>query len=360
MDITDIQLNQTQYGLLRHYSETGNMEEWRQWRSKHPKTSIRLVGADFADAKLELADLRDADLRAANLQSATLAGANLRKAKLDGALLFQADMSHADLRGASLYGADLNGVNLKGANLFDADLTKADLRGAKISGLRLQSKMVLEDLAHPLSDQQIASILFAEEALEKSKVMVVRENRYREAPADTHTGEAPLPHRNFRIPVHDERETQSRIPSHGGTAIVRTVPFDFENLQAGIGILNYFSEILRLKYEGHKAKIIIAQEGLDVRLTIETVEREKRIIEKTLEEYIAVVTGRRPIADFLPEPLAGLALKQKLDLIDLELRQTAALHSYHQSSETRCDAIPEPDIQKLHRLLSGHICISRL
>lgn len=348
-DDTNTKLNQTQYDLLRHCSETKDMKAWNEWRSQHPKTPIQLVGANFENAALEKVALECADLRAANLQSAILAGANLREANLNGALLFKADLRNVDFQGAFLYGADLNGVNFEGANLFDADLTKADLRGAKLSGLRFDSKAVLNALAHPLSEKQIASAVFAEGNPQKNEVTVIRENRFRSGPANPPNNNVPANPHNREVPAAYQNNT----------AILRSIMFDRENIQAGIGILNYFGEILRQKYEGNNAKVIIEQEGLNVQLAVRTVEREKRIIERALEDYVAVVTGRQQISGFLPEPLAGMALRKKLDLVNLELKQTEALHSDHIGHEKRRISFSEYNVQRLHKLLSDSICISR-
>jgi hypothetical protein len=334
------------------------MSAWNQWRSKHPKTSIQLVGADFENAALEKADLECADLRAANLQRAMLAGANLRDANLNGALLFNADLRNVDFQGAFLYGADLSGVNLEGANFFDADLTMANLKGAKLSGLRFDSMAVLKDLAHPLSEKQIVSAVFAERNLQKNKAALTREKQYQEGPDNPPIDNAPAHPEKSEVPANDQN-SEAPANSPNSAAIVRSIVFDRENMQVGIGILNYFGEILRQKYEDNTAKIIIAQEGLNAQLTVMTVEREKRIIEKTLEDYIAVVAGRQQISAFLPEPLSGIALKQKLDLAYLELKQTQALHSPHIGHARSRNAASEDNIQRLHQLLSEHIIISR-
>jgi hypothetical protein len=160
------------------------VDAWNIWREqdrekKHPVrpdlNSLRLRGAKFGGANLQLthlnfahlsrADLSKADLLAAglmktDLRGANLAGARLRNAVLLGARLNGANLSGADLSiasigfanltganlsganlsgarltGARLHGADLKGANLSNANLVDADLTGADLTGCRVYGV---------------------------------------------------------------------------------------------------------------------------------------------------------------------------------------------------------------------------------
>lgn len=333
-------LDQKQYDLLRRCSEVKNMNEWNEWRTKYPETPIQLVGADFENASLENADLEGADLRAANLQNARLTGANFREANLNGTMFFRADLRNVDFQGAFLYGADLSGVVLEGANFFDVDLAQADLRGAKLSGLILDTRVALDELAHPLSDKQKAAVVYSdkpvakaaqvpvdriiEKPIKKSKVSVIRSDQYRKA--------------------------LTKAEDH--TPIVRSVMFDRVNVQAGFGILTYFSEILRQKYEDETARIVIEQEGLNVKVTIETFDGERKAVEKAFEQYIAVVTGREQLSGYLSEPLAEFAFKQKLNLIHLELKQTAVLHSVGKVNGGKRSAILEESVERFYTLLS--------
>lgn len=340
---TKKKLNKRQYGLIKRCAKKKDSKAWNDWREAHPRTAIHLVGADLDNASLEKADLKRADLRAANLQGAILAGANLREANLNGAMLFGADLRNADFQGASLYGADLSGANLEGADLVEANLTKTDFKGAKLPGVRLAAQTALDELAHPLTDQQMALVVFAEKEVPKREVTIIAED----------------PKSEITTIPEDHRQAVPTVSKNNNRTIVRSILFDRENLQAGIGILNYFTEILRQKYEDSNAKVIIEQEGLNVRLSIETADGKKRVIEKALENYITVVTGRETIANFLPEPLAGLAFKQKLDLVQMELKQCQTLYGQNMANR-EVSASPEMDNKdRLYSLLSENICISR-
>jgi len=120
-----------------------------------------------------------------------------------------------------------------------------------------------------------------------------------------------------------------KFGSYNKQKIIKTIEFPAEYKQAGISILNYFSQILQTKYPDTDAKIQIIQDGLLVSLIIEpTKEGEIKIIEKTLEEYGLVVTKRMPPESLFPDnPYEAMALKNKLEMTELELRQTRQLLS---------------------------------
>lgn len=329
-EVTEIKFNQKQYDLLIRCAKTKTMSEWNKWRKTHPKASIHLAGADLEETDLEKVDLTGADLRGANLQSSNLKGANLRKANLKGVMFFEADLSEVDLQGAYLWGADLSGVNLEGANFFRTNLTKADLRGAKVKGIHFESEAALKSLAHPLSEKQLTLIKFRGEY--------------------THQAQQPDPTGYIHNAVNNVQDAG---------AIVRTIIFDPENIEAGISILNYFGEILRQKYEKAKVKVIIEREGLNVRLTIIAYNGEQGKIEKTLEDYIAVVTKRIQVSEFLQEPIAKLALKQKLELIHLELRHSNELLSIGSRNGNNRDAHIKYSVSRLYHLLLKNICMGQ-
>jgi HSP20 family molecular chaperone IbpA len=74
--------------------------------------------------------------------------------------------------------------------------------------------------------------------------------------------------------------------------VERSIEFPPEYWEAGTSILSYFSRILGVKYPSQKIKVRIEQEGLMLRMIIDTPTGEKEKIEKTLEEYGLVVTGK--------------------------------------------------------------------
>lgn len=103
--------------------------------------------------------------------------------------------------------------------------------------------------------------------------------------------------------------------------IERIIEFRPEYFQSGITILNYFSTILQQKNPDSKSIVRIEQEGLKVRLLIIPEKGDEiQIIERTLEEYGLVISGRMKMTDFLTDNMQILALENKLEISKLELR----------------------------------------
>ena len=72
--------------------------------------------------------------------------------------------------------------------------------------------------------------------------------------------------------------------------VERTIEFPPEHWEAGTSILSYFSRILGVKYPNERIKVRIEQEGLKLRMLIDTPTGEREKIEKTLKQYGMVVT----------------------------------------------------------------------
>lgn len=103
--------------------------------------------------------------------------------------------------------------------------------------------------------------------------------------------------------------------------IERLIEFKPEYLQSGITILNYFSTVLRQKNPDSKSIVRIEQEGLNVRLLIIPEKGDEvQIIEKTLEEYGLVISGKMKATEFLTDNMQILELENKLEISKLELR----------------------------------------
>ena len=111
--------------------------------------------------------------------------------------------------------------------------------------------------------------------------------------------------------------------------INRSLEFPPEHHQAGLGILSYFGTILRDKYPDTKSKVRIEQEGLIVRLIIESGDGNREIIEKALEDYESVVRGEKKPEDFLDDKLKIIELKQELRFAELRIHQQADMIQFH-------------------------------
>jgi hypothetical protein len=115
----------------------------------------------------------------------------------------------------------------------------------------------------------------------------------------------------------EEIETVSDEPIF----LERSIEFAPEYYQAGVGVLSYFGEILRQKYPDVNAKVRIEQQGNIVRMHIETPNGDINIIEKELEMYALVIKKQAPIESLFQDKLQIMALENKLEVAQMEIRQ---------------------------------------
>lgn len=83
--------------------------------------------------------------------------------------------------------------------------------------------------------------------------------------------------------------------------------------------------MLKQKYPDIEAKVRIEQDGNMIRMQIETHDGQKEIIEKALEEYTLVVIDKKQPESLLENQLHVMALKNKLEMANMEVRQTKEL-----------------------------------
>jgi transcriptional regulator with XRE-family HTH domain len=133
--------------------------------------------------------------------------------------------------------------------------------------------------------------------------------------------------------------------------VERSIEFPPEYWQAGTSILSYFSHVLNVKYPCQKIKVRIEQEGLSLRMVIDTPTGEREKIEKTLEEYGLVVIGKIQPENFLSDPFEVMALKNKLEMADLELRQTKQLLAFTTNNNQQRIESLEVQVNKLHSII---------
>jgi hypothetical protein len=115
------------------------------------------------------------------------------------------------------------------------------------------------------------------------------------------------------------------FPNESESIIERVLEFPNEHYQAGVAILSYFGEILKQKYPDIEAKVRIEQDGNIVRMTVDTTNGDREVIEKTLQDYALVVTNNSPPESLLSDALQIHALNNKLSLAELEIKQTRDL-----------------------------------
>jgi len=135
------------------------------------------------------------------------------------------------------------------------------------------------------------------------------------------------------------------------STIIRSIEFPPEYWESGSSILSYFSRVISAKYPSKKIKVRIEQEDLILRMIIYTSTGEREAIEKTLEEYGLVVTGKMQPESLLNDPIEVMRLKNKLEIANSELRQTKMLLDYtRDNSQQRIESL-EVQVNKLHSLI---------
>jgi hypothetical protein len=102
--------------------------------------------------------------------------------------------------------------------------------------------------------------------------------------------------------------------SNENVVIDRCLEFPPEYYQAGLNILNFFGTYIREQYPDQDAKIKIEQNDKIVRLIIETDDGETETIEKALQEYQLVITGKKTPEEVTTNEKLILELKNELRL----------------------------------------------
>ena len=114
------------------------------------------------------------------------------------------------------------------------------------------------------------------------------------------------------IPSEAEEPTPSII-------VNRAIEFPPEYHQAGLGILSYFGEVLREKCPDENARVSIEQDGMTVRLVIQSDNGNREVIEKALQEYQMVVQGLMRPEDLFESKLKVIELKSELRIAQARL-----------------------------------------
>jgi len=118
---------------------------------------------------------------------------------------------------------------------------------------------------------------------------------------------------------------------YGGTRVQRVIEFPPELKQAGIGILSYFSDVLKQRYPDQEMAVRIEQFGTKVRLIVDGPSGWRDTIEHDLETYGRVVVGQIPASSILSDEIDRLRLENKLQVAKVELDFEKRFHQLNQS-----------------------------
>ncbi len=130
--------------------------------------------------------------------------------------------------------------------------------------------------------------------------------------------------------------------SRGKDKITRSIEFSPEVKQAGISILSYFGTIIDRRYPDSEVTVRIEQQGNTVILIVETPTGEVETIERELDSYGKVITGEQSVDEYSSDPMEVLMIKNKLEITQLELRQTKELlHTERAQYEKRIENLED-------------------
>ena len=112
----------------------------------------------------------------------------------------------------------------------------------------------------------------------------------------------------------------------------KIIEFPPQYYQAGVGILNYFGSVLREKHPDLNAKVKIVQEGMKLRLSIESEDGDPEIFEQALDEYTLVVTGKVLPEEYSSDPKFVMELKSELRIMQVRVETQRDLISYQEAA----------------------------
>jgi len=111
--------------------------------------------------------------------------------------------------------------------------------------------------------------------------------------------------------------------------IERSIEFPEEYFEAGKSLLSHFGSILRKKDPDTKATVQIKQDGLKVTMTIDPADGKREVIEKTLNDYGLVITGKMTPEEYAGNnPLMLIELKSQLNIAQVQIENQKLLIGY--------------------------------
>lgn len=140
----------------------------------------------------------------------------------------------------------------------------------------------------------------------------------------------------------------------------RTITFEPHQVQAGVGLLSYFSEVLKQKCSEANSKVSIEQDGETVRLMIKSEGGLEHKVEALLNEYGEVLNGTLAPEQFMTDQIQLLALRNKLDMAAMEVKHYQERMALMQSGYEQRVGSLEEQVTSLNRLLSESITSHRI
>jgi len=139
-----------------------------------------------------------------------------------------------------------------------------------------------------------------------------------------------------------EPESGAREPN-SSVVINKSIEFPPEYHQAGIGILNFFATYLSENYPSQNATVRIEQNGLNVRMVVESLDGSSEVIEKALHEYELIMSGSEKATKFTQNEKLILDLRNEVRVANFRIESQQDIiclqNSKLQGSESRIDVL---------------------
>lgn len=144
------------------------------------------------------------------------------------------------------------------------------------------------------------------------------------------------------------------------TVIRRTITFEPHQIQAGIGLLSYFSEVLKQKCSQANSKVSIEQDGVKVKLIIKSDSGTEHNVEALLNEYGEVLNGTRAPEQFMTDQVQLLSLQSKLDMAAMEVKHQQNILALTKANYNQRIVSLEDQVAGLRHILSESIISHRI
>ncbi|CAK3117398.1 conserved hypothetical protein [Vibrio crassostreae] len=164
----------------------------------------------------------------------------------------------------------------------------------------------------------------------------------------------------FLILGYSPVESEAIQVEEADTVIRRTITFEPHQLQAGVSLLSYFSEVLKQKCSDSNSKVSIEQDGEKVRLMIKSEAGMEHKVEALLNEYGEVLNGTLPAEQFMADQVQLLSLQRKLDMAALEVKHQQDILALTKANYDQRIVTLEEQVSGLRQMLSESITSHRI
>ena len=153
---------------------------------------------------------------------------------------------------------------------------------------------------------------------------------------------------SHKLLLKTAEELDISITDNNETEIIKEIKFPPEFKQAGIGILNYFSDYITRKYPEDNIEVSIQQINTKVILVIKPPKGKVIPIVEDFTTFGKIVTGEEPVEKYSQDPIVIQEMHNKRKLAELEINITKRLYEV------------EKDVLRLKNEKSSHEYINEV